>query len=190
MAPFYKHFLEARDFDLDAPSAAFKGVWSSPSNYAFTILLLLGGDVVARALAQLAGSRITPVAFSFGMSVLNHRKSDFISLFAFYNIFLLPRCSASTLPSNDLLHHIPSTKLFLHSYSNKLLPSRMGILRDIRHQLRNRRIQTHARRRHTLHHNQHLQPPIPRQRLLGPRPPNARLRILDGSRREIQSHRP
>lgn len=66
MAPFYKHFLHSRDFDLDAPSAAFESVWSSPSNYAFTILLLLGGDVVSRALAQLAGGRITPVAFSFG----------------------------------------------------------------------------------------------------------------------------
>lgn len=68
MAPFYRHFLHSRDFDLDAPSAAFESVWSSPSNYAFTILLLLGGDVVSRALAQLAGGRITPVAFSFGMS--------------------------------------------------------------------------------------------------------------------------
>jgi hypothetical protein len=68
MAPFYKHFLQSRDFDLDAPSAAFKAQWISPSNYAFTVLLLLGGDVVSRALAQLAGGRITPVAFSFGMS--------------------------------------------------------------------------------------------------------------------------
>lgn len=66
MPPFYKHFLKARDFDLNAPSAAFKAQWASPTNYAFTILLLLGGDVVSRALAQLAGGRFTPVAFSFG----------------------------------------------------------------------------------------------------------------------------
>ncbi|KAI9658289.1 MAG: hypothetical protein M1821_002422 [Bathelium mastoideum] len=66
MAPFYKHLLQSRDFDLNAPSAAFEAQWVSPSNYAFTILLLLGGDVVARALAQLSGGRITPVAFSFG----------------------------------------------------------------------------------------------------------------------------
>ncbi|KAF2259665.1 hypothetical protein CC78DRAFT_524479 [Lojkania enalia] len=66
MAPFYKHILEFRDLELDAPSAAFKAQWASPTNYAFTILLLLGGDVVGRALAQLAGGRITPVAFSFG----------------------------------------------------------------------------------------------------------------------------
>jgi hypothetical protein len=68
MAPFYTHFLQARSVDLKAPSAAFKAQWASPSNYAFTVLLLLGGDVVSRALAQLAGGHITPVAFSFGMS--------------------------------------------------------------------------------------------------------------------------
>jgi len=67
MAPFYKQLLEVRKFDPHVVSQNFKAEWSSPSNYAFTILLLLGGDVVARALAQLAGGRITPVAFSFGM---------------------------------------------------------------------------------------------------------------------------
>jgi hypothetical protein len=71
MAPFYKHFLRPRAFDLNAPSAAFEAQWASPSNYAFTVLLLLGGDVVSRALAQLAGGRITPVAFSFGKSLLS-----------------------------------------------------------------------------------------------------------------------
>ena len=71
MAPFQKNIFQSRDFDVKAPAIAFKDVWASPSNYAFTILLLLGGDVVARALAQLAGGRITPVAFSFGMSFLN-----------------------------------------------------------------------------------------------------------------------
>src|ERR1700712_4510599 len=69
MAPFYTHFLQSRSFDLNAPSAAFKAQWANPSNYAFTVLLLLGGDVVSRSLAQLAGGRITPVAFSFGMSL-------------------------------------------------------------------------------------------------------------------------
>ncbi|PNP86584.1 hypothetical protein FNYG_00076 [Fusarium nygamai] len=43
----------------------FSQQWKHPSD-AFSVLLLLGGDVVARALAQLAGSRLTPVAFSFG----------------------------------------------------------------------------------------------------------------------------
>src|SRR5271156_6546972 len=55
-----------RPFDASVPSALFRNEWRSPSNYAFTILLLLGGDVVACALAQLVGGRLTPVAFSFG----------------------------------------------------------------------------------------------------------------------------
>jgi len=67
MAPLLKSFLQPRTFDLNAPSTAFKAEWVSPSNYAFTVLLLVGGDVVSRALAQLAGGHITPVAFSFGM---------------------------------------------------------------------------------------------------------------------------
>lgn len=70
MAPLYKRILHSRDFDLDNSSDAFKTQWINPSNYAFTILLLLGGDVVTRALAQLAGGPITPVAFSFGSSFL------------------------------------------------------------------------------------------------------------------------
>lgn len=55
-----------RIFDPSVPSTLFRDQWANPSNYAFTVLLLLGGDVVGRALAQLAGGRITPVAFSFG----------------------------------------------------------------------------------------------------------------------------
>ncbi|KAL4935531.1 hypothetical protein BDV06DRAFT_206794, partial [Aspergillus oleicola] len=62
--PLLQH--SARDFDPGATSASFREEWSSPSNYAFTILLLIGGDLVNRALAQLAGGFFTPVAFSFG----------------------------------------------------------------------------------------------------------------------------
>jgi len=58
--------IPGRPFDASAPSTWFRNEWTNPSNYAFTILLLLGGDVVARALAQLAGGKLTPVAFSFG----------------------------------------------------------------------------------------------------------------------------
>src|ERR1700753_2120690 len=58
--------IPGRPFDASIPSLWFREEWKSPSNYAFTILLLLGGDVVAKALAQLAGGRLTPVAFSFG----------------------------------------------------------------------------------------------------------------------------
>ena len=58
--------VPGRPFDAGAPANFFRAEWKNPNNYAFTILLLLGGDVVGRALAQLAGGRLTPVAFSFG----------------------------------------------------------------------------------------------------------------------------
>ncbi|KAL4802580.1 hypothetical protein BDV18DRAFT_146933 [Aspergillus unguis] len=55
-----------RDFDPGATADNFRDEWSNPSNYAFTILLLIGGDLVNRALAQIVGSWLAPVAFSFG----------------------------------------------------------------------------------------------------------------------------
>ncbi|KAL5337964.1 hypothetical protein BJX70DRAFT_367805 [Aspergillus crustosus] len=58
--------LTPRDFNPSATSDSFREEWTNPSNYAFTILLLIGGDIVGRALAQLAGGWVTPVAFSFG----------------------------------------------------------------------------------------------------------------------------
>ncbi|EWZ48974.1 hypothetical protein FOCG_07389 [Fusarium oxysporum f. sp. radicis-lycopersici 26381] len=58
------HFVR-RAFDPGLPSSEFSNQWKHPSDV-FSVLLILGGDVVARALAQLVGSRFTPVAFSFG----------------------------------------------------------------------------------------------------------------------------
>ncbi|KAH0591661.1 hypothetical protein MHUMG1_10602 [Metarhizium humberi] len=57
--------LIRRTFDPGQSSGEFRSQWSNPSDV-FSVLLILGGDVVARALAQLVGSRLTPVAFSFG----------------------------------------------------------------------------------------------------------------------------
>ncbi|EXJ85220.1 hypothetical protein A1O3_05895 [Capronia epimyces CBS 606.96] len=64
MAPVIDNVVR-RSFDPGAPSDAFRSQWKHPGDI-FTLLLIIGGDVVARALAQLAGSPITPVAFSFG----------------------------------------------------------------------------------------------------------------------------
>ncbi|KAL4947357.1 hypothetical protein BDW69DRAFT_178562 [Aspergillus filifer] len=64
--PLHGHQHATRDFKPGATAASFRDEWSSPSNYAFTILLLIGGDLVNRALANLAGGLFTPVAFSFG----------------------------------------------------------------------------------------------------------------------------
>ncbi|KAF5722161.1 hypothetical protein FMUND_3123 [Fusarium mundagurra] len=66
MAPTLQ--LVRRAFDANLPSSEFSQQWKHPSD-AFSVLLLLGGDVVARALAQLVGWRLTPVAFSFGTSL-------------------------------------------------------------------------------------------------------------------------
>ncbi|PNP73353.1 hypothetical protein FNYG_13310 [Fusarium nygamai] len=57
--------LIRRTFDPGQPSSQFQSQWEKPGDV-FSVLLILGGDVVARALAQLVGSRMTPVAFSFG----------------------------------------------------------------------------------------------------------------------------
>lgn len=66
MAPTLRHLLNSRDFQPGDPSDSFRAEWSDPSNYAFTVLLLVGGDLINRALAQMSGGWITPVAFSFG----------------------------------------------------------------------------------------------------------------------------
>jgi hypothetical protein len=79
MAPLLQSLFARREFDPGAPAHAFAEEWSNPSNYAFTILLLLGGDLINRALAQLAGGMITPVAFSFGM----------LKLFSLNRLYLL-----------------------------------------------------------------------------------------------------
>ncbi|TRX90295.1 hypothetical protein FHL15_008840 [Xylaria flabelliformis] len=58
-------YIIQQAFNPSSSSSGFFQQWANPSDV-FSVLLILGGDVVARALAQLAGSRITPVAFSFG----------------------------------------------------------------------------------------------------------------------------
>ncbi|KAK5378695.1 hypothetical protein LTR11_004390 [Exophiala xenobiotica] len=57
--------LFRRSFDPGLPSGEFWTQWKNPGDV-FSVLLILGGDVILRALAQLSGSGITPVAFSFG----------------------------------------------------------------------------------------------------------------------------
>ncbi|KAI6762455.1 hypothetical protein HG530_008435 [Fusarium avenaceum] len=64
MPPFLLEFVR-RTFNPGQSSSGFSTQWKNPGDV-FSVLLILGGDVVARALAQLVGSRITPVAFSFG----------------------------------------------------------------------------------------------------------------------------
>ncbi len=42
--------------------------WTQPKDV-FSILLLLRGEIVNKALAQLAGGNLTPVTFSFGVTL-------------------------------------------------------------------------------------------------------------------------
>lgn len=69
MPPVVLDFVR-RSFNPGEPSSEFWTQWKNPSDV-FSVLLILGGDVVGRALAQLAGSAVTPVAFSFGMFLSN-----------------------------------------------------------------------------------------------------------------------
>lgn len=69
MPPFSPALLIARAFQPDLPSKEFRDQFNHPQEV-FSVLLILGGDVVARALAQLAGGPLTPVAFSFGISLI------------------------------------------------------------------------------------------------------------------------
>jgi len=49
----------------DAVSHTLRATWQNPTD-TLSILLIIGGDIVLQALAQLSGRTFTPVAFSFG----------------------------------------------------------------------------------------------------------------------------
>lgn len=51
--------------ELNTPFEFLKSQWKSPNDVT-SLLLVVGGDVVQRALAQLSGEYLVPVAFSFG----------------------------------------------------------------------------------------------------------------------------
>ncbi|KAI5458769.1 hypothetical protein BGZ63DRAFT_362815 [Mariannaea sp. PMI_226] len=65
MAPVINTITPRDVFNPGFVADQFRTQWVNPSDV-FSILLILGGDIVSLALAQLAGSGFTPVAFSFG----------------------------------------------------------------------------------------------------------------------------
>lgn len=69
MAPFLKSLMSRSIFQPSLASHQFRDQWSHPKDV-FSVLLILGGDIVGRALAQLAGGWLTPVTFSFGACLL------------------------------------------------------------------------------------------------------------------------
>ena len=67
MAPFFATLvLRSPSFNQATAPNEFRTQWMHPGDV-FSVLLILGGDVITRALAQLAGGVLTPVTFSFGM---------------------------------------------------------------------------------------------------------------------------
>jgi hypothetical protein len=67
-----KTLSRRREYDSAATSTGFANQWQHPRE-AFSVLLLLGGDVVQKALAQSTGGRLPVPSFSFGMSPLRPR---------------------------------------------------------------------------------------------------------------------
>ena len=76
--------LNLEDFNINQCTRAtthnsIRDQWSQPKEV-FSILLLVGGEVIARALAQLSGNGLTPVMFSFGrLATLVTHYSDLIN---------------------------------------------------------------------------------------------------------------
>ena len=65
MAPFLATLI-SRNFDPPQVADEFRNQWIQPGDV-FTVLLILGGDVIALAMAQIAGSGPCTVAFSLGI---------------------------------------------------------------------------------------------------------------------------
>lgn len=63
-APFYNNSILG---PLGNQSAEWqlRGQWENPNDI-LSLLLILGPDIVLRALAQVSGQRMTPVVFSYG----------------------------------------------------------------------------------------------------------------------------
>jgi len=56
---------EANLSDSASVSSYLSAQWHNPSDI-LSVLLLLGPDIIQRAVGQLAGRFVTPIAFSFG----------------------------------------------------------------------------------------------------------------------------
>ncbi|UKZ68394.1 uncharacterized protein TrAtP1_009433 [Trichoderma atroviride] len=60
-----KRFIERRSNGTDPTPEIFLDQMENPSEV-FSVLLIIGGDIIQKAIAQLAGGKITLVSFSFG----------------------------------------------------------------------------------------------------------------------------
>jgi hypothetical protein len=105
-------------FDSLMATREFSAQWTHPGDV-FSVLLILGGDVVNRALAQLAGGWLTPVTFSFGMPTPMLKLSQ----------ALLPLSLPKPKPNAKPLHRVLGwvayavTALVCSVGENRLMPS-------------------------------------------------------------------
>lgn len=60
-----KRFIERRSNGTDPTPEIFLEQMENPSEV-FSVLLIIGGDIIQKAIAQLAGGKVTLVSFSFG----------------------------------------------------------------------------------------------------------------------------
>jgi len=124
MAPFLATLISrGSNFDPSVTSDEFNEQWIHPGDV-FSVLLILGGDVVARALAQLAGSGLTPVTFSFGMCPSHltfclHSNKPMSSGWVAYSISAL----VSAFGENKLIIQDPDCKC-------KIIHGKSGYARD------------------------------------------------------------
>ncbi|KDQ10548.1 hypothetical protein BOTBODRAFT_36070 [Botryobasidium botryosum FD-172 SS1] len=68
LAQLHRNVFSRSTYETQADFQAAKAQWQKPGDI-LTVLMIIGGDIVQRALAQLSGSRdlpLAPVAFSFG----------------------------------------------------------------------------------------------------------------------------
>jgi len=75
----YETSIEARGENATSSNTSTPNRWGRPTDV-FSVLLILGGDIVNKALAQLAGGNITPVTFSFGESQIKRNTSMLLTL--------------------------------------------------------------------------------------------------------------
>jgi hypothetical protein len=94
MSVIFRRLLQ-NNVTYSEPSHAFSYQWQNPGDV-FSVLLILGGDVVTSALAQLTGtSPVTPVAFSFGW--VAYATAAVVSAVGDNKLMPLPDCTCKVI---------------------------------------------------------------------------------------------
>ncbi|RYO97442.1 hypothetical protein DL765_011186 [Monosporascus sp. GIB2] len=124
-APFDVQYLSARWPRLwqnETGSAIFQEQLKNPSE-AFSVLLIIGGDIVQKAVAQLSGRRITFVVFSFGW--VSYAFNSLMSAFG----------DGSLMPDPDVTCEVITISSGIKKSSNSWTLGRL--LRDLEREVNN-----------------------------------------------------